>query len=380
MADPLTGTNTPGPERPAPRQGFYREKFQPEWDYLGRLLITLVVIGLAYFLWRISSILLLIFAAVLLAVLLRSFANLIERLTPVPERWSLALATTIVAALLVGFLILFGSQIGGQITQVAEKLPAALDAAGSRVGISNAAAQLEQAITSSAGPSVLSRAAGIGYTVVGALADLALVVVAAIYLAADPRLYRRGTAKLLPPSQHARIFDAMDVTGKALRLWFLGQLVSMVIVGVVSGLAYWWIGLPAPLALAVIAGVTNFVPFLGPIFGAIPALIFALAMDLEAVLWTIGVVLAIQQIEGNVITPFIQRRAASMPPVLVLFAIVIFGFLFGLLGIFLAVPLAVAITVLVKKLWVRQTLGEGTEVPGEEVLKGGPDARGTSRA
>lgn len=84
MADPLTGTNTPGPERQAPRQGFYRERFQPEWDYLGRLLITLVVIGLAYFLWRISSILLLIFAAVLLAVLLRSFANLIEQRTQVP--------------------------------------------------------------------------------------------------------------------------------------------------------------------------------------------------------------------------------------------------------------------------------------------------------
>jgi predicted PurR-regulated permease PerM len=200
----------------------------------------------------------------------------------------------------------------------------------------------------------------------GVIGDLALVLVAAVYFAADPRLYRRGTAKLLPPSQHARVLDAMDVTGNALKLWFGGQLVSMVLVAVVSGLAYWWIGLPSPLALAVIAGVTNFVPYLGPLFGAVPALIFAFAIDIEAVLWTAGAVIAIQQLEGNFITPFIQMRTAAIPAVVILFSIVVFGLLFGLLGIFLAVPLAVCITVLVKKLWVRQTLGEETAVPGEE--------------
>jgi predicted PurR-regulated permease PerM len=343
---------------------------QRDWDYVRRLLITLVVLGLAYFLWRISGVLMLLFAAVLLAVLLRSLADLIARHTPVPERWALTVATVTVATLVTAFLVLFGAQISGQISQVFERLPTALDGAGERLGISNASSELENAITANAGPSVLSRAAGLGYTLVGALTDLALVIVASIYLAADPRLYRRGAAKLLPPSQHARVFDAMDVTGRALRLWFAGQLVSMALIGVVSGLAYWWIGLPAPLALATIAGVTNFVPFLGPILGAIPALILAVGVDMEAVLWTLGAVVAIQQLEGNVITPFIQRRAASMPPVLVLFAIVVFGYLFGLLGVFLAVPLAVAITVLVKKLWVRQTLGEETDIPGEEGSSG----------
>jgi predicted PurR-regulated permease PerM len=140
----------------------------------------------------------------------------------------------------------------------------------------------------------------------------------------------------------------------------------MALVAVVSGLAYWWIGLPSPLGLAVIAGVTNFVPFVGPLFGAVPALVFAFTMDLETVLWTGGAVLAIQQVEGNLITPLIQQRAVSMPPALVLFAIMAFGIVFGLPGVFLAVPLTVAAVVLVKKLWVRQTLGEETSVPGEE--------------
>jgi predicted PurR-regulated permease PerM len=261
---------------------------------------------------------------------------------------------------------MFGSQVRGQLTGVFERFPDALNAAGSRIGISNAAAQLETALGSGSGAGTLSRAAGVGFTVLGAIADLALVIVAAIYFAADPRLYRRGAAKLLPPSQHDRVLDAMNVTGNALKLWFGGQLISMIIVGVVSGLAYWWIGLPSPIALSVIAGVTNFVPYLGPIFGAVPALIFAFAKDLETVLWTAGAVLVIQQLEGNFITPFIQKRTAAMPAVIVLFSIVVFGLLFGLLGIFLAVPLAVAITVLIKKLWVRQTLGEETLVPGED--------------
>jgi predicted PurR-regulated permease PerM len=366
MAEPMGKRSASEPRQVSWRQRFGGSGLERDWDYLRRLMLTLVVLGLAYFLWRISGILLLLFAAVLLAVLFRAFADLITRHTRVPVRWALTAAIITVTALVVAFLALFGSQIGGQISQVFEKLPDAIDAVGNRIGINNAREELENAISSNSGPSVLSRAAGLGYTVLGALADLALVVIASIYLAADPRLYRRGVAKLLPPSQHARIFDAMDVTGNALRFWFAGQLITMLLVGVASGLAYWWIGLPSPLALAIIAAMTNFVPFLGPILGAIPALVFAFTMDVQTVLWTLGVVLAIQQIEGNVITPFIQKRAVAMPPVVVLFAIGVFGLLFGLPGIFLAVPLAVTITVLVKKLWVQQTLGEDTTVPGEE--------------
>ena len=352
--------------RNAPRGRGFRRNIEQDWGYLRRLIITVVVVALAYFVWRISDILLLVFAAVLLATLLRSLADLISQHTPIPTRWSLTAATLMIASLVIGFLILFGSQISGQVAQVSDNLPVAVDALGRKIGVSGITAQIEQAIATGAGPSILSRAAGWGYTIIGALADLALVIVAGIYLAADPRLYRRGAAKLLPPSQHERVLDAMDVTGSAIRLWFSGQLVSMALVGVVSGLAYWWIGLPAPLALATIAAVTNFVPFVGPLLGAAPALLLAFTMDPATIFWTLGAVAAIQQIEGNVITPIIQRRAASMPPVLVLFAIVVFGLVFGLLGIFLAVPLAVAITVLVKKLWVQQTLGEETIIPGEE--------------
>jgi predicted PurR-regulated permease PerM len=367
----IAPADAPAVPRPPSWRDRFRGGFQADWDFVRRLLIAVAILGLAYFLWRITDVLLLVFVAILIAVLLSGFADLIARRTPIPKGWSLTVAVLVVAALLGGFLYLFGAQIGGQLGQVARQLPEAIDAVGARFDVPDAAEKLEEAIQSNAGGAALSRVAGLGFTVLGVLADLVLVIVAGVYLAADPDLYRRGAAKLLPPSQHERIFDAMTVTGNALRLWFGGQLVSMVLVGTVSGLAFWWIGLPSPLALGIIAGITNFIPFLGPILGSIPAVIFAFTIGTDAVLWTIGAVVVIQQIEGNVILPMVQRRAVSMPPALALFAIVIFGLLFGLLGVFLAAPLAVALLVLVKKLWVRETLGEHTVVPGEERAKAG---------
>ncbi len=354
-----------GPATPR-RFTYSRMLFPEDGAYLRRLLITLGVLALCYFFWNIADILLLLFAAVLLATLLRTLADLIRAWSPIPPPWDLTLAVAFCAAILAGLVLLFGTQIAGQLTYVVEQIPTALDAAGDRLGIHNASAEVERAITGDRNQSVLSRAAALGFTAAGALADLALVLIAAIYLAADPTAYRRGTAKLFPRAEHDRIFDAMDTTGNALRMWYRGQILTMLIVGVASGLAYWWIGLPSPLALGTIAAATNFVPYFGPIVGAVPPLVFAFSMGGDTILWTLGATLLIQQLEGNILTPIIQQRSVLIPPVLILFAIVVFGFMFGVTGILLAVPLTVAITVLVKKLWVRDTLGERTEIPGEE--------------
>jgi predicted PurR-regulated permease PerM len=260
---------------------------------------------------------------------------------------------------------LFGAQVATQLTNVAQRIPDAIDSLGARLDIPNAAASAEEAIRAGTG-GLVSRMARFGYTAIGGLANLLLVCVAAIYLAAAPALYVHGAAKLLPPSQHERFIDAMSATARALRLWVGGQLVSMTIVGVMSTFAYWLIGLPSPLGLGFIAALTDFIPFVGPILGAFLPVVFSLNIGTGALLWTLAAVITIQQIEGNVVMPLIQRRAVSMPPVVALFAIVAFGLVFGPLGVILAVPLAAAIIVLVKKLWIREALGEETELPGEK--------------
>ena len=330
-----------------------------------RLIIALAVGGLAYFLWRISGILLLLFGAVLMAVLLRAFADFLEtylRLAP----FGVTVATFICLAALGGFLYLFGAHIGDQFSYVVEKTPRALDLAGERFGIYNLTGEIERAVKGelrSSGRDV----AGRYNRLCGARRH------ARLHSCSDRCDLSGGRSEMLSPrrgqavspDQHERIFDAMDSTGGALRLWFWGQLLTMFIVAIMSLAAYWWIGLPSPLALALIAGVTNFIPYLGPFLGAIPAVIFAFTMDTDTIIWTVAAIVVIQQIEGNILTPLIQDRMVLMPAVLVLFSIVVFGLLFGVLGVVLAVPLAVALAVLIKKLWMREVLGERTVVPGE---------------
>lgn len=101
-----------------------------------------------------------------------------------------------------------------------------------------------------------------------------------------------------------------------------------------------------------------------------PALVIASTIDMQTLPWTLGAVVVAQQIESYALMPFVQRRAVKLPPFIGLFSIVVFGTLFGLIGIILAVPLAVAVMTLVQRLWVKGVLDEQAEVLGQQ---GGSD-------
>ena len=184
-------------------------------------------------------------------------------------------------------------------------------------------------------------------------------------MAADPTLYKRGVVQLFPSSQHERVESALDTSGVALRLWLKGQLVAMALVGLLTGFALWLIGLPSPVGLGLIAGFGEFIPFLGPILGAVPALVIAASQNIQMLLWTAGAFVVIQQVESNLISPLIQHRTVELPPVLSLLAVLAFATVFDAIGLVLAVPLTVVLYVMIKKLYVRETLGEVTHVPGE---------------
>jgi len=131
-------------------------------------------------------------------------------------------------------------------------------------------------------------------------------------------------------------------------------------------------GLPSPaarareaFALGLIAGLLDFVPLIGPIVAAVPTLLLALSISPTTALWTGGLYLVVQQIEGNILSPLVQQRAVDLPPALLLFALLGFGSLFGAPGVILAAPLTVVVYVMVKRLYVREALGTPTNVPGE---------------
>jgi predicted PurR-regulated permease PerM len=352
-------------------EGPMKEAQRWRWDtvrdaeFVRRVLILLAIGAVVLLLWQLTYVLLLAFGSILVAVVLHAFADVLARRVGVPERWSLTAATAIIIAVLLGLLLLFGAQMRVQLANVAERLPFALNNLMKELGMGEITSQLPQMLGMGPGGGFVSRVAGIGSAVLGGLADFFLVVIAGIYIATDPFIYWRGFVKLFPAGQHARVEDSLHATGQALRLWLTSQLIAMAAVTVLSTGAYWLIGLPSPVALGFIAGLADFIPFVGPIIGALPAILLAFTLDGPTVLWTLLAVIAVQQIEGNVIFPLVEKRVVTIPPALALFAIVAGGVLFGTLGLVFGFPLAVVAFVLVKKLYVREALGEPTPVPGE---------------
>jgi len=169
-------------------------------------------------------------------------------------------------------------------------------------------------------------------TFVTALEAAIVIVMSAVYLAADPALYRAGLVRLFGPDREEWADETIVSVAQALRYWLLGQFVQMATIGVLSALAVWLIGLPSPLALGMIAALTEFVPYLGPVLAAIPALLVAVTRGPEMVAWTLLAYILIHQVEGNLIMPQIQKRMIYIPPAVMLLGIAGIGALAGLLG------------------------------------------------
>jgi len=331
----------------------WRERVREDSVFVRRILLLFALVAVALFLWRLAGTVLLVFAAILLAVILRSFATALERYAKIPHAFSFYLALLLVVGAIVGVGFFFGAALRGQIGEVLEQLPELIEAAAEQVGISDPFGEIEAQLGDEPGAAIVGRAAGFGFSVAGVVIDAFIVIVASIYLAYDPKLYRHGLLSLFPPSNRLRINRALLMAGHALKMWFAGQLITMTAVGLMSGLAFWWLELPMPVALGLIAGLTNFIPFIGPILGSIPAVVFALNISFETMLWTIAAVTVVQQIESNLLVPIIQRQAVALPPALALFAIIAFGVIFGFVGVLLAVPLAVAAMVIIQQIWVK---------------------------
>jgi predicted PurR-regulated permease PerM len=335
-----------------------------DWLFFRHLLIAAAVVAGLYLVWQLASVLLLLFASILIATLLAGATDVLTQHTFLSRRWALAVVTVGTVTLLGGFLVLFGTQLLTQLMNVFDRAPEAVNAAGAWFGIADAWGRLTDTLSVN-GQQYFTKAALAGYSLANGLGQLLLVCVAAIYLAADPYLYRNGLVKLFPGRVQDLVVDAVTVVASALRLWFMGQLLSMLIVGSLSALAYSLIGLPIPLGLGAIAGITNFIPLVGPFIGAVPAVLFAFTIDIATVAWTVGAILLIQQIESYVATPLIQRQIVALPPALLLFALVACGLVFGWLGVVLAAPITVTAMVLVQRLWVREVIGEKVKIAGE---------------
>jgi predicted PurR-regulated permease PerM len=203
---------------------------------------------------------------------------------------------------------------------------------------------------------MMTQAAGVAGMTFGALGNAALVVVMGIYLALSPRVYVNGLLRLLPVPSRPAYAKALDDCWIALSRWLLGQSVSMLFVGTATALGLWLLGVPMAFAVGAISGLLAFIPYIGAIVGGVLAVLLAFMQGPQTALYVVILVFAIQQIEGNVLMPFIQRWAVDLPPVLGISATVMFGILFGVMGVLLATPAMVVLIVLVQHLYIKGVL------------------------
>lgn len=139
----------------------------------------------------------------------------------------------------------------------------------------------------------------------------------------------------------------------------------MIVVGLMTWLGLWLIGIPSALTLGLLAALLEFIPFIGPIISAVPAILLAFAEGPDKAFYTLLLFILVQQIEGNLLEPMVQQRAVDLPPALLLFALVAGGLVFGGAGIVLAAPLTVVLYVMVKRLYVQEALHTATPLPGQ---------------
>jgi len=308
-------------------------------------------------LYKLSDVVLLIFGAVLVGVAMRAIAKSLHSETSMNERVSILAAVVGIICFIGLITYLFGAQISDQLSSLITQLPEA----GERL---SKAVPFAKAVSDSSIGALISNALSWGTTIFGAAAALVLILVGGIYLAFDPERYKRGFLILFPESRRPLIEATLDDAGAVLRVWLGSQLLAMAVVGVMTTVGLMLVGVPSPLALGVIAAGLEFVPMIGPVLAAIPALLLASTQDWQTVGWTLLVFVIVQQIENNLLMPLLVGRAAGVAPAVGLFAVVAIGVLFGPLGLLLGYPLALVADVAVRKLYIRETLGEDVDMPG----------------
>ncbi|WP_405229498.1 AI-2E family transporter [Lentisalinibacter sediminis] len=331
----------------------------------GAVLLTALAVLLV---WPGSPVFLVAFSALLVALLLDGLAYLLMRLVPVPATLARLMVVALLGLAILAFFLLAGPRFSEQASELADRLPAAIDQVRDAVShppLQTPIENLDPGALAPSGKDIVAGITGVFSTVFTLIANIAAILVIGLYLALQPRIYVRGVLHLVPENRRERAREILFSLGHALRWWLVGRFASMAGVGLLTTLGLWLIDMPLALVLGVIAGLFSFVPYIGPITSIVPALLIALTESLPMALWVTMVYVAVQFIEGNFLTPLIQRRAVSLPPAVLLLAQFALGLFYGLFGVLLATPLAIAVIVLVQMLWVQSVVGEPIRVLGD---------------
>jgi predicted PurR-regulated permease PerM len=349
-------------------------------------------IGLAgaaalFLLWQVIQPLLVIAAGILIGVLLDACVRGLRWLLPIGRAVALALTCLAFTTLFVGAFAWGGYQLTVQAEELVRTVSGVLDDWRAELGLLGIGGdrdptESEEAMAADTGEAessseslarfllpdpenLVERVGSIFRTTFGALGDTAVIIFVAIFTAADPSAYRNGLLSLVPRRRRLDFALILDDIGTMLRWWLVGQLFAMIAVGTATWLLLTAIGMPSALLLGLQAGILTFIPFLGPFIGGAAIMLVAMAQGSTMIFWALGGYVLIQSVEGYLLTPLVQQRTVDLRPLLAITAMILFGTLFGLLGIALATPLVAVIRLLMLRLYVDDALG-GAHQPEAE--------------
>ena len=335
---------------------------------IGIVVLTALLIALVYYT---IDILLLIFSAVLIAIFLRGLAVPLASRLKIPEGLAVLGISAVLIVVLAGAIALLAPSVAEQVQLLRVKLPQSAKQVSDYVGqfgwgqalirhMPSTEAIMEKIDTGQ----LISGVGGVFSSTVGALGNFFVVVLLAVYLAAEPRLYSNGFVRLFPIGSRTRAAEVMDTISDTLSWWLIGKIGSMFFIGALTWVGLSIIGVPLALTLGLIAGILSFIPNFGPIISALPALLLAFINSPITALYVLGLYVGVQLIESNLVTPIIERETVELPPALTIIFQLVFGVTLGSLGLVLATPLLAMMMVVVQMVYVQDVLGDSDDFDG----------------
>ncbi len=334
--------------------GIARPIFHPA---LRATLGVVFVLAVAAALWYARTAIFLGFAGILAAIVLYGASRALTNLTGLPRLVALAAVIVLIAGLFSVVIVTSGPTIAQQFTQLAASVASGVSNLTQRVATAADDRNLFQGmdltkLLSQFSPwGIASGATSVALSVFGAISALLIVLFFGIYFAADPHTYVRLAARIAPEDQRGDTKLMLYQTGDLLRRWLIGQGISMAVIGGVTYAGLLILNVPIAFGLALFAGLAGFLPYLGPIIGAVPMVLVAGGESFNLALWVIGLYAIVQFMESYLLTPLIQARAVKLPPAVVILNQLVLGALFGILGLALATPIAAAAIVPLRRVF-----------------------------
>lgn len=311
----------------------------------------------------------LFFCGILAAVALAALAERLRFRERLPHALALALTLALLVVILGGLGWWIGPQLVPQFEELTTQVPRGLSEARRWFESSSLGQRLSTTLPDlgDAAPSPATMVESTGQFLgasFSAVADVLILFIIAIFLAASPQRYADGAVKLLPSQHRSRGQEVLAAMGGALRRWLLARAALMLLVTLLLGTGLLLLGVPLALPLAILAGLFSFVPYVGPALAVIPALAIGLLKSPMHAVYVAALYLGVQLLESYVVEPMVEARAISLPPALIIGAQVISAVWLGSIGVLIATPLLVVVVVAVQILYQREVLGDDVDVIG----------------